>query len=139
MASDPTLLVRRAVVTHLRADPTVNTLGSPPLGIRIYGEKAPATLTWPFVRYGQSDFGQTRGVVPIHVFSKASFTDEAAGIAAAIVASLDGRTLELSDSRKITFNWPEVGGTQVIPDAAEASAWHAIVRFDVTIPRLCPA
>lgn len=141
MASDPTLPLRQAVVTDLRADAALMALGTPPLstGDRIYGERTPATLVWPFVRYGQADVGQTQARLPLHVFSKSQYTDEVAAIAAGIVARLDGRTLELGDGRRVTFNWPEAGGTQIISDAAEADAWHAIVLFDVTIPRTCPA
>jgi hypothetical protein len=138
-ASDPTLPTRQAIVTHLRADTNVTTLGSPSLGTRIYGERAPGgTLSWPFVRYGQTDMGQLGGPVPIHVFSKKQHTDEAATIMAAIVESLGGKTLELEDGRKIRLNYPDAGGSQIIPDAAEADAWHGIVRFDAFIPRACP-
>lgn len=96
-------------------------------------------MVWPFVRYGQTDVGQVDGRLPIHAFSKpqGGFTDEVAEIAAAIVAALDGKRLILSDGRKATLTWPESGGTQIIPDGAEADAWHAIVRFDVAIPRSC--
>lgn len=136
MASDISLPLRQAIVTRLRADPNVTAVIP---AAQVYGERTPATLTWPFVRYGQSDVGQTSGSVPLHVFSKAEFTDEAATIAAAIVESLDGKRLDLGDGRKADLNWPEAAGTQIIPDGDEADAWHAIVRFNVTVPRTCPA
>lgn len=133
MASDPTLPLRQAIVAHLRADSAMTAVLA---ADHLHGERTPATVEWPFVRYGQAEIGQTGGFVPLHAFSKATFTDEVATIAAALVASLDGVTLILTDGRKATLDW---GGTQVIPDAAEADAWHAIVRMGVTVPRTCPA
>lgn len=138
MASDPTLPLRQAVITLLRADGALIALGDPALTAdRIYGERSPSKLTWPFVRYGQSNIGQTGGTLPLHAFSKAKFTDEAAEIADRIVQLLDGAILDLGGGRKATLSWPEDGGTQIIPDAAEADAWHAIIRFEVAIPRIC--
>jgi len=134
MASDPTLPLRQAVITKLRADPDL--IGLVPAE-RVYGERSPAKLTWPFVRYGQSLIGQTGGVLPIHIFSKQNFTDETAEIADAIVDALDDISLDLGNGRRATLRWPEQGGTQIIADAAEADAWHGIVRFEVAIPRAC--
>jgi hypothetical protein len=134
MAVDPTLPLRQAVIRTLRADDALTALLP---AERIYGERSPAELTWPFVRYGQADIGQVGGSLPIHVFSKQQFTDEAASIASAIVDALDGRSLALDGGRKATLTWPEASGTQIIPDSAEADAWHAIIRFDVMIPRAC--
>lgn len=136
MARDPTLPLRQAVITALRADADLAALLP---AERIYGERTPSEVTWPFVRYGQTDVGQVSGRLPLHVFSKSQFTDEAAEIAAAIVNALDGKALDLGSGRRATPVWPENGGTQIIPDAAEADAWHAIIRFDVAVPRSCPA
>lgn len=137
MSVAPILGLRKAIVTHLRADTIVTTLGSPALGARIYGERTPATLTWPFVRYGQSD--ARRGfeiTAPIHVFSKATHTDEVAAIAEAIGNSLDGVVLTLADGRKARLLYIS---HQVFPDAAEASAWHALVRVDANVVLECAA
>lgn len=135
MASDPTLLVRQATVAHLRADTSVTTTA---VGTRIYGERSPSELAWPFVRYGVSAFGQVRGVVTLHAFSKAQYTDEVAAIMAAIVASLGDNPLTLDDGRKLDLVYPEEGGSQIIGDPAEADAWHGIVRFEGYIMRECP-
>jgi hypothetical protein len=134
MASDPTLPLRQAVIQRLRADPDLIAIVP---ASRVYGERSPSELTWPFVRYGQSLIGQAGGTLPIHIFSKQNFTDETAEIADAIVESLDDASLDLGDGRKAVLKWPEQGGTQIIADGAEADAWHGIVRFEVTIPRLC--
>lgn len=138
MKAAPILEVRRAIVTRLRADASVTALGSPALGQRIYGERTPATLTWPFVRYGQSDAVSSLGydiTAPIHVFSKAAFTDEAGDISEAIGASLDNLVLTL-DGRKAYLQYL---GHQIIPDAAEADAWHGVVRIGARVAAECPA
>lgn len=128
----PILGLRRAIVSHLRADATVTALVP---AARLYGERVPAEPDWPFMRYGQSDAGPGFEIVaPIHVFSKAEFPDEAAEIGEAIGASLENRTLTLGDGRRAHLRW--LSG-QIIPDAAEASAWHAIVRIGATVAAEC--
>lgn len=137
MSVAPILGLRRAIVAHLRADTNVTTLGSPALGARIYGERTPAVLTWPFVRYGQSDARPGFEITaPLHAFSKATYTDEVAAIAEAIGNSLDGQVMTLADGRKARLRYV---GHQVVPDAAEASAWHAIVRVDANVVLECAA
>ena len=79
------------------------------------------------------------GSVALHVFSKAEFTDQVATIMAAIVTSLGGAVIEMDDGRKMHLTYPEAGGSQIIPDAAEQNAWHGIVRFNATIARECAA
>lgn len=136
MATDLTLPTRRAIVTHLRADTNVAATA---LGARFYGETTPATLIWPFGRYGQTALGQLGGQVPLHFFSKAQFTDEVAEIMAAVVTSLGDKVLALEDARKLHLIYPDEGGTQIIPDGAEAGAWHGIVRLEARIARECAA
>ncbi len=134
MSIAPILSLRRAIVTHLRADSTVTSTA---VGQRIYGERAPAAPVWPFVRYGQSDAVPGFQITaPIHVFSKAEYTDEAAEIAEIIGASLSGKVLALDDGRKARLRY---AGHQIIPDAAEASAWHAIVRIEANVIAECAA
>lgn len=135
IAIDPTLPARQATVSHLRADTGVT---SKPIGERIYGERPPSKKTWPWALY-VADFGQTGGSIAIHVFSKAKFTDEVAEIMAAIVTSLGAAVIEMDDGRKLHLQYPDFGGSQILSDAAEADAWHGIVRFDAFIPRECAA
>ena len=130
---DLTLPLRQAIVSLLRTDTDLTALVP---AERVYGERSPASPTFPFVRYGVSDIGATGGATSLHVFSKSGFTDQAANIAARIVEALDGKTLA-TGSRKVTLTWPERNGTQIIPDSAEADVFHAIVRFDVSAPRAC--
>jgi hypothetical protein len=132
MSAAPILALRRAVVTHLRADATVTATA---IGSRIHGERAPATPTWPFARYGSSD--ATPGFeieAPVHVFSKNEFTDDVNAIAEAIGNSLDGAVLALSGGRKAYMTWL---GVRVVGDGTEQSEWHAIVSFRATVPRDC--
>lgn len=136
MARDLTLPTRQAIVAHLRADTDVTDTA---MGVRFYGERTPATVAWPFGRYGQTSLGQLGGAIPLHFFSKAQFTDEVATIMAAVVLSLDGKVLTLEGGRKLHLTWPDAGGSQIIPDADEANAWHGIVRLDAAMARECLA
>ena len=130
MGVAPILDLRRAMVTHLRADSAVTSTS---VSNRLYGEKAPAALTWPFGRYGISDAQPGDKIaVPFHLFSKDPFTDDVNGIAEAIGNSLDGKVLTLNGGRKAYITWT---GTRLV--ASEADEWHAIVGFDATIPRDC--
>lgn len=135
MARDHSLLLRRAIVTRLRADADLTALVPDE---RVYGERSPAALTWPFTRYGTSEavpekaqcWDGARVTFPIHSFSKSDFTDEVAEINAAVAASLDNETIELSPSSKAYVRWV---GSMIIPDAAESGAYHGIARFEATI------
>lgn len=130
MSVAPILGLRRAIVTHLRADSTVTSTA---VGTRIHGEKAPTTPTWPFVRYGVSEASGDEISVPLHVFSKDDFTDDVNAIAEAIGNSLDEITLTLGDSRKAYLSW---AGVTVMGDPEEQSAWHAVVTISAKVP-LC--
>lgn len=132
MAVAPILGLRKAIVTHLRAD--VGVTGTA-VGARIYGERAPASPTWPFVRYGVSDASGDTISVPLHVFSKDDFTDDVNAIAEAIGLSLDEKTLVLGDGRKAYIAW--VGMNGGMPDGEEQSAWHTVVTVQARIPHGC--
>lgn len=137
MAKDTTLPLRQAIVTRLKADEALTLLID---GDSIYGMRTPASLTWPFIRYGTPNTLPTRATcwdgavirVPIHAFSKAEYEDEAAGIIAAVAKSLDGAVMALDAGFGATahLKWR---GTQVLPDAAEAGAWHAFADFEATV------
>lgn len=137
MANDPTLPLRRAVITTLRADPDLTALV--PAG-RNYGMRSPATLTWPFTRYGSPDAlpfraqcldGATIGFT-VHSFSKDETEDECANINAALNSALDGRVLALDGlgGAKAHIVWQ---ASQIIPDAAESDAYHGVNRFEATV------
>jgi hypothetical protein len=128
------LWLRQATVTSLRADADLIAIGTPAIAARIYGRRQPATLTWPFCRVSVADEGPLRkGTevrLTVHSFSKAQFDDECETINAAIQAALEDAVLDLSPSVKAYISWV---GSQVIPDAAEADAWHGVNSFTATI------
>lgn len=137
MARDTSLPLRQAVIETLRADDDLVALVPEE---RNYGMRTPASSDWPFTRYGSSDALPFRAQCTdgaaisftIHSFSKQQFEDEAATINAAVSAALDGATLALGGDFEATahIKWT---GSQIIPDAAEAAAWHGINRFEATV------
>lgn len=136
MARDQSLLLRQAVITHLRGDNDLTDLVPEE---RVYGMRTPGTIEWPFTRYGTPDTTPQRATcwdgssvnVVLHAFSKQDYEDEVADILAALVAALGDAVLTLDDSTtKAHFRW--VGST-IVPDVAEASAWHGIARFEATL------
>jgi hypothetical protein len=128
------LRLRQATVQRLRADTDLIAIGTPPIGERIYGRRQPPELTWPFVRVSVADEGPLRkGTevrVTVHSFSKAQFDDECEAMNGAIQASIEDAVIDLSGARKAFMSWI---GSQVIPDASEASAWHGVNSFTATI------
>jgi hypothetical protein len=129
------LYLRRAVITHLRADASLIALVP---AARLYGMKAPATPTWPFTRYGSPDetprpvscWDGSDVAFVIHSFSKAEFEDECAGINEAIETALNGAVLTMAGNVKARPIWL---GSQIIPDGGEIGAWHGINRFGARI------
>jgi hypothetical protein len=134
MSAAPILDTRRKVVARLKADATVIALL--PAG-QIFGERSDAASPWPYSRCGEFE-GEPGHAVRgnVHVFSKAEFTDEVAGIVEAIGTSLDSVVLELADGRRAHV---ELIRTRILPDPDEQSAWHGIVTILATIPRDCTA
>jgi hypothetical protein len=133
------LRLRQAIIPRLRADADLIAIGTPPLSDdaeqqRIYGRRQPAELTWPFIRVSVADEGPLRkGTevrVTVHTFSKAKFDDECEGLNGAVQTSLEDAVLDLSPAWKAYMSWI---GSQVIPDASEADAWHGVNSFTATI------
>lgn len=128
------LWLRRAIIQRLRADADLIALGDPAIGDRIYGRRTPATLTWPFVRYGVTpSIPLRKGTevrVTVHCFSKAQFDDECEEINGAIQEALENAVVELSPSVKAYMAYV---GDQVTGDPAEADAWHGWITFTATI------
>lgn len=133
MAKDLTLALRTAAITLLQESSGLTA--RVPAG-QIYGMRQPATTEWPFTRYGSPDAGKVgKGSqidFSVHAFSKAAFDDECAAICAEIVEVLDEAILNLPDGggARAQVAWRR---TQIIPDAAEASAWHGIVQLRAVI------
>jgi hypothetical protein len=125
------LPLREAIVSHLKADASFTAKQS---ADAIHGMRQPAETAWPFTRYGG---GETRAAglgedvtVTLHNFSKGAFENECAEIQSAMVESLDGKTLALESGVVARLSWRN---SQLIPDAAEANAWHGITHFAATI------
>lgn len=129
MALDPSLPLRQAIVTLLKATPELIALLP---ADQVHGEQPPANPAFPFTRYGVTESTSREVRFPIHSFSRADFTDEVAAINAAVADALDGRRIDLTEGMHTYLRW--VGST-ILPDAAEASAYHGIVRFVATVPR----
>jgi hypothetical protein len=134
---DLSLPLREAIITRLRADAPLLALVP---SARIFGMRQPSTVQWPFTRYGATDTvprlsscsaGQIV-TLTLHAFSKQEYEDECAQISSAIAGALDGAVLILDDeaSTMAHLRWR---GSQIIPDSAEASAWHGVARFEATI------
>jgi hypothetical protein len=132
MAIDLSLELRKAVVGHLLADAALTALVP---AARIYGEQAPATPAWPFIRYGlpitagyeATCWDGSTGTVTIHAFAEGPGMDKAARIAARIVASMAAlapAALGITDNEWI--------GTNIVRDSAEADKYHAIIQFSIT-------
>lgn len=132
--------LREAIVTHLKEDDAFTT--KLPAG-SIHGMRQPADATWPFSRYGSPDGHPLRSQclkgsivdVTLHVFSKDTFDDECSDILQAMEKSIDGAdgkgvTLTLEGGQKAHM---KTKGSQIIPDAAEASAWHGLCHIEATI------
>lgn len=137
MARDTSLPLRQAIVTRLRAD--ADLIAIVPAD-RNYGMRSPPDSAYPFTRYGSPDAqpflatcmdGATVGIT-IHSFSEADFEDECASINAALASSLDGAVLTLDTAfpAKAHLRWL---GSQIVPDATEASVWHGINRFEAAV------
>lgn len=137
MAKDTSLPLRQAIVTILRADAALTALV--PAGQNC-GMRPPTNPAFPYTRYGAPDSlplraqcldGATVGVT-VHSFSDADYEDECANINAALAAALDGKTVELDTDfpAKAHIVWV---GSQIMADAADASLWHGVNRFEASV------
>lgn len=132
---DHSLEMRQAIVTKLRATPSIVAL----IADRFYGEKVPAGRVFPFGRYGLpvtegsewsgGDHGRvgSRHEITLHAFAMGPDMDECSKIAKAIVATLNGAELPLLGIGLIGIDWDR---TDIIRDTEEAEAYHAVIRFE---------
>lgn len=135
---DASLSVRGAVIAALKADAALIALV--PAG-RIYPNKTPADVAWPFVklgvlmnspaRYDCGGGGDVTGAVHVFVKKTASILDPEAAtyrINKEIVRILDGLDLVVDGSDlgcHVTLS-------QVMEDGAEADAYHGLVSIRVS-------
>ena len=124
------LKLRQAIVTSLKADADLAAI----VAGRIYGRRVPAVASWPFVRVHLTLEGPLRKGTTVratvHAFSKQPFDDECESMNAAIQSALEDAVLELGASTKAYLSWLS---SQVMPDIAEADAWHGVNSFDAAI------
>ena len=149
MASETPLYVRRAGLSLLRADDDLTGL----VGDRMYPPQRPANPVWPFIGWGvaidvpfsASCLDGNQITVAVHCFAATTGTgvgggtisgeERAGAIASRVVAVLiEAGEVDLGphglDDATAHFTWQS---TQVIPDPAEADAFHAIVSLRVTV------
>lgn len=138
MAS-PEVAVRKAVILAQKADPGVAAI----FGARCHGINPPAVPVWPFTRYGVPTStaarmsGSDRGKsipITIHVFTKGTGdeNDVSAGCGS-VEAALHGKTLAVDLDGPGHMAEIVYEQTQILPDGAEATAWHGLVRFRARI------
>jgi hypothetical protein len=131
MARNHSLDLRKAVVARLKADAGLIALVP---AERVFGEQPSALPAWPFVRYGEDSVRAFSADLPIHSFSKGPFTDEVKRLDAAVVDALDGVSLDIGGGTKAFFTWDR---SNLMRDGDEASAWHSVAQFIVTLPASC--
>lgn len=131
---DHTLAMRQAIVAKLLdGSNPVKTLTDG----RVYGQKAEADSTFPFVRYGvpatsayeASEWDGSEHSLVLHAFAQGPGEDKCAELAAAVVAELDDAELPLEGLGLLGIEWT---GTQVLPDLGATDAWHAVISFRAT-------
>jgi hypothetical protein len=138
MAKDHSLILRRGIVSYLKANAGLTALVP---ASSIYGEQPTAQPAWPFVRYGLASvtparFGCYSGgdhAVTIHSFAKGPGTDSILLIRAAIIAALDDASVPLDsdDGAKVTLLSHTL--SNLIRDTEEAGAYHDIHNFTVSV------
>lgn len=144
MANDFALYVRRAGISRVKASPGVSDL----VAARVYPPQRPAVPIWPFVAWGvetvapfeASCLDGARIDFALHCYAATSGTgagtrsgeEVASNLAALAVGVLiDAGEIDLTAHgspvpAKVQFTWTQ---TQVIADAGEADAFHAIASM----------
>lgn len=143
MAGDATLPVRRAVLTRLKATAAVTSLVP---AARILPPRRGAKPTWPFIGYSNvietpfraSCLDGAAVRFRISCFAKDDTgptvvgEEQAARIAGAVKAALDGVVLQLEGGGSAVITWLD---TVSLPDGDEASGWIATARLEATVIR----
>jgi hypothetical protein len=138
---DHSLILRKGIVAHLRANAGLVALVP---ASSIYGEQPKAIPSWPFIRCGFMRVIPIRldcylgGEYPftLHAFSKSNGTDEILTIRAAIIAAMDGASIDLANalntgSAAVCLSRHDL--SNLIPDGDEAGAYHDIHNFTVRV------
>lgn len=128
---DQWLPLRKAWVAHLLATSAITDI----VGQKIFGGQPTPLPSKPFIRIGPqisapfSGYGWRGSAhrLTTHCFASGPFSDQAAQIAAAVVASANDFYIASLDI--VDLQW---AGTNTIPDSGSPSDWHAIVDFAIT-------
>ncbi|KQX18420.1 tail completion protein gp17 [Sphingomonas sp. Root1294] len=134
---DPILPVRRKLIAALKGDAPLVAI----VGARIYPAKEPDPVTWPFMRLdgaSSSPFradggagGEVTGLIHCFVKGGGSILDPEA--TCATINSHVVRIIEAMDAVALTGDTDlavHARLSQVIPDPAEADAFHGVVRYE---------
>lgn len=134
MAASVTVAVRRAILTHLKADAAVTALVP---AASIYPPRRPKESGWPFVAFDHINRAPFRASCLNGATMRCQLTafakgdgEAAANISGAIVDSLDGAVLQLEGGGTAHVRFLE---DNVLQDGDEASAWRAPARFEATV------
>lgn len=138
MTFDPSLYIRKAIVTDMKADPTIAGI----VGARAYGLDTPATPTKPFTKVQPMTVTPRRAKcldgsrVDFRISGLTTSADEttAANLGSAIRMLFDGRAMDLPGAPapcKLTSL--RFVSSQVIQDNGEAGQWHVIVAFTAKV------
>lgn len=121
MSLDPDRALQAAVLSHLRADSSLDAI----LGERIYDEP-PASPSYPYVTLGRSETRPWGGVdgegvehaLTLTCVSRFGGAEEAKAVVAALRAALHGAALTLTDHRLVNLR-------ATYADVFRASDWRS--------------
>lgn len=109
--AEPSLAIQAAVVATLLNDSGVTSLGTPPIGTRIYDRVPPGAL-FPYITYGldqvneddSGDCGNAWEVfVPLHIWSRAVGQPEMKNISGAIRTLLHNNLMPVTGFNLVIF------------------------------------
>lgn len=127
MPQDHSLWLRQAAVTALAAASGIQAI----VGTRVYGERAPSTPTWPFIRVGLIIAlpyeatcldGMDAGFA-VNSFSRQEDAGEMYQLRELVVATLEGAALSGSGKHVVRLDWTDsnnLGGPR---------NWHDVTQF----------
>jgi len=129
---DQSLALRRAIIAHIRADPSIATA----VAARVYDTVPDRNVFRPYIRYGEPIIAPFEAVevdgneteITLHAYTDGPGTDTAYQIMAALVAALNDQEIS-SDADILWCLW--IGST-IVPDDASQFV-HGVVRFKVCI------
>ena len=131
--TDLSLLLRQSLVVALRADTGLEAI----VGARVYGENAPASPQWPFIRveivttepYEATCYDGSASRVNIHAFAAGPSTDAIGALRKAIVDALKA-DVAVTGASMLSLDWRN---TNTIPDGDSTAGWHAIIAYDARV------